>query len=163
MRHLKGKESIFKKPQRTAPKNYITRMPDFKKNPHKWTKYSLEDVQEITDESNKKSAMDFLKQLANRRKLEQGLMEDEKMDDLPSKIVFNKHIKKNSNDQEKVSETQSTESNSEKSQLSFNHSKVIMPEYNIGQKVPRKNRNLKRNKPEKSNELRLDHLDFEDE
>lgn len=62
-------------------------MPDFKKNPHKWTKYSLEDVQEMTDESNRKAAFDFLKQLADRQQNE------EKLEELPSKIEFNKHVK----------------------------------------------------------------------
>lgn len=62
-------------------------MPDFKKNPHKWTKYSLEDVQEMTDESNRKAAFDFLKQLADRRQ-----NEEEKLEELPSKIEFNKHV-----------------------------------------------------------------------
>lgn len=167
-RHFRGKESIFKKPQNPAPKNYINRIPDFKKNPHKWTKYSLEDVQDITDESNKRSAMDFLRELANRKKLEQGYTKEEKLQELPTKIVFNKHLKIS---EKSVKET-TKESSKEQSgsvtenktiQKSFNSSKLVMPEYVIGQKPIRQNKNIKRSKAEKGKELKLDHLMCEDE
>ncbi|XP_066250202.1 U5 small nuclear ribonucleoprotein TSSC4 [Euwallacea similis] len=155
-KHFRGKESIFKKPQNPAPKNYILRLPDFKKNPHKWTKYSLKDVQEMTDESNTKSAMDFLKQLANRRKLEEGTCIEEKLEELPSKIVFNKHVKETKN-QESI--TEQTEDHHEKP--SYSNGKLVMPEYVIGQ--VKKNKKVKRDKPEKGLELKLGHLEYEDE
>lgn len=40
----------------------------------------------MTDESNRKAAFDFLKQLADRQHNE------EKLEELPSKIEFNKHV-----------------------------------------------------------------------
>ncbi len=36
-------------------------VPDFKKNPDKWTKYSLADVDNVTDRSNTAAAFQFLK------------------------------------------------------------------------------------------------------
>ncbi|XP_066156763.1 U5 small nuclear ribonucleoprotein TSSC4 [Euwallacea fornicatus] len=155
-KHFRGKESMFKKPQNPAPKNYILRLPDFKKNPHKWTKYSLEDVQEMTDESNTKSAMDFLKQLANRRKLEEDAPIEEKLEELPSKIVFNKHVTETKN-QESIAEQM--EHHNEKP--SYSNGKLVMPEYVIGQM--KKDKKVKRSKPEKGLELKLGHLEYDDE
>ncbi|XP_050301438.1 protein TSSC4 [Anthonomus grandis grandis] len=152
-KHFRGKESMFKRPQNPAPRNYINKIPDFKKNPHKWTKYSLEDVQDVTEESNTKSAMDFLKQLAERRKAEQGIIEEPKLTELPSKIVFNTHIKTRKD----------TAQEDQDNKMSFSSSKLIMPEYVIGQNAVKKSKSSKKNKPEKGVELKLDHLSYEDE
>ena len=38
-------------------------VPDHKKNPNKWTKYSLADVDLVTDRGNTAAALDFLKDL----------------------------------------------------------------------------------------------------
>ncbi|KAF7282861.1 U5 small nuclear ribonucleoprotein TSSC4 [Rhynchophorus ferrugineus] len=159
MKHFRGKESIFKKPLKTAPRNYINRMPDFKKNPHKWTKYSLEDVQDMTEESNKKSAMDFLKDLEKRRKSEQDIA-DKEFEETPTKIVFNKHIKRT----EGLLEGDiSTADKPVDFKTSFRNSTLIMPEYNIGDRTMKKVKGPKRSKPEKGRELKLDHLTFDDD
>jgi len=159
-KQFRGKESIFKKPQMPAPKNFINKIPDFKKNPHKWTKYSLEDVQELTDESNKKSAMDFLKELANRKKLDQQGKDCEDMEELPTKIVFNKHVKVS--DSSIRDRTIDIADNPPSDKPSFTSSKLVMPEYVIGQKPVKKQKKLKKS-TEKGKELKLDHLVFEDE
>ncbi|CAG9861276.1 unnamed protein product [Phyllotreta striolata] len=150
-KRLRGKESIFKKPQNPVPKNYINRIPDFKKNPHKWTRYSLDDVEEVSDRSNTKAALSFLEEL-NHRKLTEPA-EDEEATDLTKKIVFKK--------QTRPIETVSRISKEEPEKLTggFKSSKVLMPEYVVGQKV-------KKDKKKKTimlgKELKLDHL-YEDE
>lgn len=149
-KQFRRKESIFKKPQNPVFRNYFNKMPDFKKNPHKWTKYSLEDVQEMTDESNRKAAFDFLKQLADRQRNE------EKLEELPSKIEFNKHVKI-CNTKEPIEKTPEDSEGA-----TFKDSKLIMPEYVVGKK-PTKTKRPKGVKPDKGVQLRLDHLDFEDE
>nr|AEE62133.1 unknown [Dendroctonus ponderosae] len=162
-RAFRGKESIFKRPQNPAPKSYINKIPDFKKNPHKWTRYSLEDVQEVTEESNAKSAMEFLRELANRKKLEKGIVE-EKLGELPSKIVFNKHIRltETSGTAEPVMIMEKAPTSSEPAQKpSYKNAKLVMPEYVIGQKVAKKEKRSGKPKPVKGKELKLDHLMIE--
>ncbi|CAH1112163.1 unnamed protein product [Psylliodes chrysocephalus] len=149
-KRLRGKESIFKKPQNPVPKNYINRIPDFKKHPHKWTRYTLDDVEDVSDKSNTKAALSFLQEL-NERKLVDNSFEEDKVD-LSKKIVFKK--------QNKFEETRPTVlEDPEKVEAGFRSSKVIMPEYVVGQKV-------KKAKQKKSvnlgKELKLDHL-YEDE
>ncbi|CAH1132518.1 unnamed protein product [Ceutorhynchus assimilis] len=161
-KHFRGKESIFKRPQNPAPKNYINKIPDFKKNPHKWTKYSLEDVQDITDESNTKSAMDFLRELANRKQRENG-MEEEKLEELPSKIVFNKHLRTNTIRDKTTAIDGDINESEQKPTFSHSSSKIVMPEYVIGQKPPKKDKPKRSSKADKGKELKLDHLMFEDD
>ncbi|XP_060535298.1 U5 small nuclear ribonucleoprotein TSSC4 [Cylas formicarius] len=152
-KHFKGRESIFKKPQNPAPRNYVNRMPDFKKNPHKWTRYSLEGVDDITEESNTKSAMSFLKELAERKKIESGMEEEsEELEELPSKIIFKRRFLKREHTTHQTAENKS----------SFENSRLVMAEYVVGQEVKAKRSKL--NKPKKGVELKLDHLTaYEDE
>lgn len=144
-KHFRGKESIFKQPQDRPPKNFIKRIPDFKKNPHKWTKYSLGDVrdEDLSDTGNTRAALSFLKELKQRKSLE---MQDTS-DDISKKLLFNKplFIAKPKDD--------------EGSKPSFRSSKVVMPEYIIGQKIKKeKNRNRESIKQGNGKELKLDHL-----
>jgi hypothetical protein len=44
MKQLRRKESIFKRPIAPPPRFMSRGVPDFHRNPHKWIKYSLEDV-----------------------------------------------------------------------------------------------------------------------
>lgn len=150
-KHFRGKESIFKKPQNVRPKGFFQKMPDFKKNPHKWTKYSLGDVNEadMSEKSNTKTALSFLKELESRNK-NMDCNEDK---EVPTKILFKKKCNKNTN-----------ETNIE-DKSSFRSSKVIMPEYTVGQKVKKeKKQGEKSRQISKGKELKLDHLlDDEDE
>lgn len=143
-KHFRGKESIFKQPQDRAPKNFIMRIPDFKKNPHKWTRYSLSDVKEedISDKANTNAALSFLKELKHRRGLE--LQEDSSS----NKILFHKpklnQIKSKFEDDSKPS---------------FRSSKVVMPEYVVGQKIKKdKKKDTDTIKQGKVKELKLEHL-----
>ena len=84
----------FKKPALEISRNRKSRkgrgkVPDFVKNPKNYTKYSLEDVPELSDRANFAAAFDFLKQLK-----EKNNEEAEPKADLSQKIVFNKGIKK---------------------------------------------------------------------
>ncbi|CAH2002592.1 unnamed protein product [Acanthoscelides obtectus] len=148
-KHLRGKESIFKQPQNPIPKGYLKRMPDFKKNPHKWIRYSLDDVrdEDISDKGNTRAALSFLKELKDRKKSE----EMETDDDLPTKIVFKRHTPV-----PKVSSTDETD----KLKASFSGSKIVMPEYVPGQKIKKEK---KKRFVERGRELKLDHLDALDE
>merc|ERR1711915_415484 len=65
------------------------KVPDFVKNPKKYTKYSLEDVPELSDRANSAAAFDFLKQLK-----EKNNEESEPAADLSQKMVFSKRVKK---------------------------------------------------------------------
>lgn len=150
-KRLRGKESIFKKPNHPVPKNYFKRMPDFKKNPHKWTKYTLDDVadEDMSDKSNTKTALSFLEELKERKDTDPTLVNAKA--DLTQKVVFKKHISK-------VSTTAQLENDSN-IKASFKSSKVIMPEYVIGHKVKK---DKKRKSVVKGKELKLDHLHEDD-
>ncbi|KAJ8924884.1 hypothetical protein NQ315_001039 [Exocentrus adspersus] len=154
-KHFRGKESIFKKPQNPIPKNYLSRIPDFKKNPHKWTRYSLEDVrdEDMSDECNTRTALAFLKELRDRK----AKSTQEKMERLPDKIVFNKNVASTS-----VTPKEEQEESWGVSKPTFRSSKLIMPEYVVGQKV-KKEKKSRGNKADRGKELKLDHLHDEEE
>ncbi|CAH1155329.1 unnamed protein product [Phaedon cochleariae] len=149
-KQYRGKESIFKKPQNLAPKNYMRGIPDFKKNPHKWTKYSLDDVkdEDISDKTNTKAALSFLKELRDRRSTEIGENNERSMPDSQQKIIFQRHAK---------IEKKGTESDPEDLKSTFRSSKVVMPEYVVGQKV-KKDRKPKSKTGSRGKELKLVHL-----
>nr|XP_023027130.1 protein TSSC4 [Leptinotarsa decemlineata] len=153
-KHFRGKESIFKKPQNPVPKNYMRSIPDFKKNPHKWTKYSIDDVEDISDESNTRTALNFLNELRKRKTIHMEC--DQKLEEVPNKIIFHKpNLLDKQNDFVDSSGTLKS---------SFISSKVVMPEYVVGQKKKKERKN-KIMKPMNQKELKLDHLlqDEEDE
>ncbi|KAJ8981077.1 hypothetical protein NQ317_007214 [Molorchus minor] len=149
------RKAFFKKPQNPIPKNYINRIPDFKKNPHKWTKYSLDDVKEddMSDKGNTRAALSFLKELEDRKSTNMEC-DDDGNDDLPTKITFKRYtypvsIKKEDNKDEDISKP------------SFRSSKVVMPEYVVGQKAKKDKKNNS-TKTTTGKELKLDHLYEED-
>lgn len=145
-KHFRGKESIFKQPLDRAPKNFIRTIPDFKKNPHKWTKYTLSDVrdEDISETSNTKAALAFLNDLKQRKELEEKTVSDS----FSKKVVFNRPV---------ANKKELTEDSDSKP--SFRSSKVVMPEYVVGQKKKREknfvNESIKQGKKQ---ELKLDHL-----
>lgn len=145
------------------------KVPDFKKNPGKWTKYSLADVDNMTDRSNTAAALQFLQTLKNKTE------DDQPAFDPSQKLVFKKPLKKKETSSrvedhqqnQMTKETQAEDSDDTSSNAankgSFVGSKQIMPEFNFG---------VKRNKdkPEKtptksakhSKEMKLSHLDDEE-
>lgn len=177
-KRFRGKESIFKRPEGPAPRASFRNIPDYHRNPHKWVKYTLDDVsnEDMTERSNTQAAMSFLRELKARRKKEEIDEYGEEMDVDPcgsdtrtetrfkskkrassSQITFKKpQIKEIADDIAVVAETDE--------KPVFRSSKIILPEYVIGQKPKR---TCKQNRPvvkvDRSKELRLDHLQEPDE
>ncbi|XP_050420089.1 protein TSSC4 [Adelges cooleyi] len=140
-KQFRGKDSLFAKPDippwRILEKN---KMPDFKLHPHKWTKYSLADVNEMNDKSNAAAAFAFLKEMQMRK----CGHDDEGDGEHDKKIVF-KRVEKN-----KV----------EENKPSFQSSKLVMPEYEFGKKASKKKSHRQRQTDSSgtSNAIKLDHL-----
>lgn len=149
-KQFRGKESIFKKPHvplRRSP----NKIPDYCVNPHKWTKYSLEDVpnEDMSERGNTAAAMSFLKEI-NKRKENESEIEA----DVGEKIVFKKSIA--------LKSPKSDMQTSEETEKSFRNSKVIMPEYVIGQKIKKQKNKKQSEMRSSSKQLKLDHLLDED-
>lgn len=148
---FRGQKSIFKTPAIPLRKSLASsRIPDYCVNPHKWTRYSLEDVknEDMSERSNTTAALSFLKEIERRK--DKG---DVKKADIEKKIVFQKSVIV----QNKLDDAQEAE------KMRFRSSKVIMPEYIVGQKI--KNEKKKRSTKSKgpTRLLKLDHLMDEDE
>ncbi|XP_029666948.1 protein TSSC4 [Formica exsecta] len=173
---FRGKESIFKRPEGPAPRTNFRNIPDYHRNPHKWVKYSLDDVssEDMTERSNMQAAMSFLKELKARRENEEDDECEEKMDiefesDSQDSVEF-KSKKRTSTSQIRFRKPQTKDAaeNSETtvtdSTLVFKSSKIILPEYVVGQrpkKISKQNRPVV--KVDRSKQLRLDHLQEPDE
>ncbi|XP_026465622.1 protein TSSC4-like [Ctenocephalides felis] len=148
---FRGKESIFKRPEAPKPKRlHPNNRPDFLKNPHKWTKYSLENISstDMSESSNASAAFTFLKELEDRR--DQNNMKNISRDVGPK---YNSSVKVKLDTMDNDSDTKS-----------FKNMKVVMPEYVVGQSIKKKTV-LQKQTHTKSNkkELKLSHLMDEDE
>lgn len=149
-KQFRGKDSLFVKPE-IPPWRIIEkhRAPGFKLHPHKWTKYSLADVNDMNDKSNAAAAFAFIKEMQTRKT---GADERDSDGGEEKKIVF-KNVSVASSDEAEV-------------KASFRSSKLVMPEYEFGKKVSKK-----KNRPERKSdatatgshkEIKLGHL-MEDE
>lgn len=168
-RYLQGKESIFKRPEIPAPKTRYRSIPDYHRNPHKWVKYDLEAVKnkDMSDKSNTQTALSFLRELKQRKKngKNEKSNKHEEMDiddiDCPStstRISFRKpSMSSSKNDTIIVNDDKPV----------FRNSKIIFPEYVVGQKQPKKTKNNKKKIIDINNtnkQLKLDHLlEFEED
>uniref|UniRef100_A0A1Q3FGW0 U5 small nuclear ribonucleoprotein TSSC4 n=1 Tax=Culex tarsalis TaxID=7177 RepID=A0A1Q3FGW0_CULTA len=171
IRKFRGKESIFKRPAAPIGKCLpMSRVPDFKKNPHKWTKYSLEDV-DTSDRSNTAAAFSFLREMESKKQQEGGEQTDDDGGGGRStelKVRFNRSVKL----QARLEEVDRPPPSTEEDKPKVKGCKVVMPEYVIGQK-PKKVRAGKKVvggaggggavKRDRSSELKLDHLMEEEE
>lgn len=126
-------------------------VPGYWKNPEKYTKYSLEDVDMTNNRGNSQAAFSFL---ADLRKRKEGDEEEDKFDGA-TKVQFKRPTKKRSSDAEPESSSAPA-------------SKNILPEYVVGQK-PKKDRKSKsepeeeqKNKSSKK-QMTLSHLMDEEE
>jgi len=175
-KRFRGKKSIFNRPQGPAPRAKCKIIPDYHKNPHKWVKYSLDDVsnEDMTDQSNTQAAMSFLRELKERKKKE-GANQYQKMDVDSYKEqqqIQSKYKQHTSTSQMIFKKPQITETTENSGAVIvesddkpiFKSSKIILPEYQVGLK-PKKI--CKRNQPvikvDRSKELKLDHLQQLDE
>ncbi|XP_031619978.1 protein TSSC4 [Contarinia nasturtii] len=150
-RRFQGKESIFKRPAAPISKCLRPRrLPDYQMNPHKWKKYSLDDA-DISDKTNTSAAFAFLAEIERRKDMEEEKRARENEmdcddDSSSGKIVFKKRT--SSVDNRKPSFNQSTalrkeieesdDRNESDAKAVLKGSKVIMPEYVIGQKIQKK-------------------------
>lgn len=64
--------------------------PDFKKNPAKWKRYSLEETSLCGNAQNSRVAFDMIRQLKKRREEAAGMEKETKPADLSQKVVFSK-------------------------------------------------------------------------
>ena len=170
MDQFRGKDSIFKRPECPAPSHASARsIPDHHKNPHKWTKYSLGDVSnaDMSDRSNAQAAFSFLNDLKSRKQITSAATEEVEPMEVSEPVLFkskNKtssqiQFRKPNNDTTVKTEVSSVTSEND-SKPTFRSSKVIMPEYIVGQKQIKKTQ--KKEKPLKSascsRHVKLDHL-----
>lgn len=177
-KRFRGKESIFKRPEGPAPRANFRNIPDYHRNPHKWVKYSLDDVpsEDMTEDSNTQAAMSFLRELKARRKEEKADECGEEMDIEPCesnaqdstempRFKSKKHTSQITFKKPKLIETADDTAIAELDEKPiFKSSKIILPEYVIGQK-PKRTRTRKQLvvKVDRSKELKLDHLQEPDE
>ncbi|EDW93985.1 uncharacterized protein LOC6533563 [Drosophila yakuba] len=158
LRRLRGKESIFKKPELPIGRCLKPRKtPDYQVNPHKWKKYSLSDV-DISDQSNSAAALSFLRQMDAQREAEG---EDNESPPADGKIEFKRTSKLNRKLKNlKQQEVEDVEL--DKPQL--RGSKLVMPEYVIGQKPQKQKKSkTKSDQSRAAGKLQLSHLAEEDE
>lgn len=176
-KRFRGKESIFKRPEGPAPRAVSRNIPDHRRNPHKWVKYSLDDVSndDMTDKSNTQTALSFLRELKARRLRERAgesqeemdMDDDESTEQDQAKIVFkSRKIKKASTIEFKKPsiDVEKTESSpviiDHDDKPIFRSSKIIMPEYVVGQKQKKKTKKEKPlTKVDRLKQLKLDHLE----
>lgn len=144
-------------------------MPDFKKNPGKWTKYSLADVDTMTNQQNTSAALQFLKSIKDREK-------EEPKADLNVKPVFNRPSRTKRNDRKETADTAmetdkfNTDADAAAATTTdkptFVGAKQILPEYVVGAKPAKKPGKAitKTVKPAKAGkEMKLSHLGDDDE
>lgn len=192
MRQFRGKESIFKRPEGPAPRQHSRSIPDHHRNPHKWMKYSLDDVStdDMTDRSNAKTAFAFLKELKARRAREDAANEKDPdsptMDRDRDSLLASGGLERNLRVPEQQQSTgiefkrpevpqskscrNSVEIVESEQKPIFLSSKVVMPEYVVGQKPKKKKDREKRRGTAGKNvlgtkELKLNHLEefYDDE
>lgn len=150
VRTFRKKESIFKRPELPITKCLPVRhVPDYQKNPQKWKKYSLEGV-DISDNANTSAAFAFLKEIDARKG-----DNEERIVELPSKIEFKKSTMFTANRSKGEEDDETT---------SMRGTKVVMPEYCVGQKLNKKHKKPppSTKKPSNTKALKLNHL-FEEE
>lgn len=182
---FRGRQSIFKRPEGPAPKTNLRPIADYRRNPTKWTYYNLDNVSEISDESNREAAFAFLNDLRERRQAE-----SRKQNKIKEKLKNQQAImdvdaaKDNSEDDEMDTEERFNADDTGKGSISFKKpqkktepteqakpefrgNKVVMPEYTFGTKKVQKKKNpTHRNKSEKidkSKEMKLDHLQIDED
>lgn len=139
-------------------------------NPHKWKKYSLGDT-DISDRTNSSAAFAFLAEIEKRKDADnQNSSEDDLSMENGSddKIVFKSRNKSRPSFNKSIPlkrELEADDKIEEKS--SMKGSKVLMPEYVIGQKsqskIRKKSNTSTVDKDDKLKKLRLQHLFDEDE
>ncbi|XP_063242941.1 U5 small nuclear ribonucleoprotein TSSC4 [Bacillus rossius redtenbacheri] len=156
---FRGKESIFKEPGDPPPRARARDdVPDHHRNPHRWVRYSLGDVsqEDMSDQSNTAAALSFLRELELRKELLAGgdMMDCDPPG--PAPVVFKRPAQRGG-------DAPGCEGPADRAV--FKSSKLVMPEYVVGRdKKERKSRGAQpASKYDKSKEIKLQHLQFEDD
>ncbi|XP_011313811.1 protein TSSC4 [Fopius arisanus] len=155
-RQFKGQESIFKRPELPSPfadKN----IPDYLRNPHKWAKYSLADIsnEDMSDMNNTQAALSFLNGLRARRLKEHAINMEIEESPTISKVTFKKPW---------GGGPRALVIQDEKEKPVFRGSKIVLPEYVIGQRTMKKGRKEKPlEKFDRNKQLKLQHLEEEED
>lgn len=149
-KQFRGRESIFKKPHLPI-KPYPKKIPDYCLNPHKWTKYSLEDVknEDISERGNTTAAMSFLKEMERQKEK----IEQPGSSKATGKILFKKSV---------IPKRSLTETQDEGGAKIFRNSKLVMPEYVVGHRKKAVKECKKSELRSSKKQLKLDHLVDED-
>lgn len=180
----RGRQSIFKRPEGPAPKTNLRPIADYRRNPTKWTYYNLDNVSDISDESNREAAFAFLNDLKNRREAEsrkqnkikdklknqQAIMDVEmtgvnlEEDEMETEERF--VVNDSGKGSISFKKPQKKKEPTEQAKPEFRGNKVIMPEYTFGtKKVQKKNlkKRINSEKIDKNKEMKLDHLRIDGE
>ncbi|XP_050096210.1 uncharacterized protein LOC126578058 [Anopheles aquasalis] len=176
----RNRESIFKRP--AAPIGHCLKrstVPDFQRNPQKWTKYTLEDV-DTSERTNTAAAFSFLRQIEEQREtslalqnaLEAGDVQDSQEDTQPPKhgfcksvVRFNRSVRLRG----QLEEADEPPEPATEDRPQMNGRRVLMPEYVVGQKVPKRSKRIlggsstATSKANPSTQMQLDHLMEENE
>lgn len=165
---FRGKESIFKRPDAPRPTRFVKTktIPDYHKNPHKWVKYSLDDVSpsDMSDRSNTAAAFSFLEELAARKASAE--MEDMEVEQSSTQIAFRRPKGKTRLTIGSVVVDTSSSPTAENSKPSFRSGKLVMPEYVVGQRKKKEKKSELLNssvKTSKTKEIQLGHLMAEED
>ena len=170
MVQFRGKDSIFKRPECPPPRANLTRVPDHHKNPHKWTKYSLADVsnEDMSNKTNSQAAYSFLNDLKSRKQLsitevEEPMELSEPVFKSRNKILSKIEFRKPKN--EAGSKEVPLDIPEHNTKPIFTSSKIVMPEYVVGQKQEKKSHKKVKvaEKAVISKHVKLDHLQESEE
>lgn len=183
IRGFRGRQSLFKRPEGPAPRSNILTIPDYRRNPKKWTCYSLDDVSEMSNESNSKAAFSFLDELKQRKRREPKTTDDR----IRKKLRAHREImdvdagtsqadddmemeERFIPDDKTVISFKKPEKREESFKLDpkpeFRNNKIIMPEYEVGAKKIQKKKELQKRtsgRIDKRREMKLDHLDEQED
>jgi len=151
------------------PKNpmYDHRRPQ-RRDPSKYTKYSLADVDDVTDRSNTAAALEFLNS-RKRSSDDDGAADDDQEGSSSAKVVFKKPKKTTNPEKESSSKDTATKSAIDNYGLSCGNSKRVMPAAVVGRQATKKKGSAgpegtdQKQKSKKPKQKKLSHLDFEED
>jgi len=167
-RENRGRGSSDSRGRQRARENYRggsnRYVADHKIHPEKWTKYSLADVDNMTERSNSAAAFTFLKTIKKKTTETNDDLQVEQSD-IQEKPIFKKPSKKMSDfSKSPQNDEEDSNQNLQVKQSTFSGSKNVMPEYVVGAKTS--NNKEKKKSKEKSkmmDKLTLSHLGQDEE
>lgn len=159
MKPFRGRESIFKRPEANIRQCLRSKtVPDYIKNPQRWSHYSLADVSadQMSDSTNAATAYAFLQELEDKNIKAELVMEQDSNDGVFKKPTFN------------ISAQLKKDQQAKEEKPVFKNNKLVMPEYVVGGSPKiKKERPVKKENSvgecAKKAELKLSHLYTEED